>query len=148
LAIDESAYVEKAVSYFKGGYNCAQSVLLVMQDFWKVENALEPKVASGFGGGVGRVGSLCGALTGGIVAISLKYGTNNPVFEEREKAYSLVQKFYNGFKKNCGSVLCRDLIGYDLTKPEEMEDARSSNVFTDRCVHFIEKAVRLLINLE
>ncbi|MBE0520545.1 C_GCAxxG_C_C family protein [Candidatus Bathyarchaeota archaeon] len=146
--VDKSVYVEKAVSHFKEGYNCAQSVLLAMQKFWNVENPLEPKVASAFGGGIGRRGSLCGALTGGVIAIGLKYGTNKPIVEEREKAYSLALKFYNRFKKDCGGVLCRDLIGYDLTNPKEYEKARNSNVFMDKCVHFIEKAVEILIDLK
>lgn len=146
--VDKSVYVEKAVSHFKEGYNCAQSVLLTMQKFWNVENPLEPKVASAFGGGIGRRGSLCGALTGGVIAIGMRYGTNKPIVEEREKAYLLALKFYNRFKKDCGGVLCRDLIGYDLTNPKEYEKARNSNVFMDKCVHFIEKAVEILIDLK
>jgi len=136
-----------AVSYFEKGFNCAQSVLLTMQRFWKVKKPLEPKVASAFGGGVGRVGSVCGALTGGVIAIGLKYGTNNPSAEKREKAYSMARKFYTQFGKDCGSVLCRELIGYDLTNPEELEKARSSNVFKEKCNHFIEKAVEILFDL-
>ena len=141
-------YVEKAVLHFGEGYNCAQSVLLTMQKFWNVANPLEPKVASAFGGGIGRRGSLCGALTGGVIAIGLKYGTNKPLVKEREKAYSLALEFHNRFEKNCGSVLCRDLIGYDLTDPEEFEKARNSNVFNEKCIHFIEKAIEILITLK
>jgi C_GCAxxG_C_C family probable redox protein len=148
LMVDKSVYVEKAVSHFKEGYNCAQSVLFTMQKFWNVENPLDPKVASAFGGGIGRRGSLYGALTGGVIAIGLKYGTNKPIVEEREKAYSLALEFYNRFKKDCGGVLCRDLIGHDLTNPKELEKARNLNVFMDKCVHFIEKAVEILIDLK
>jgi len=119
-----------------------------MQKFWNVENPLEPKVASAFGGGIGRRGSLCGALTGGVIAIGLRYGTNKPIVEEREKAYTLALKFYTQFKENCGGVLCRDLIGFDLTNPDELAKARSSNVSMDKCVHFIEKAVEILIDLK
>jgi len=121
----------EAVSHFEEGFNCAQSVLLAMQRLWEVEKTLEPKVASAFGGGIGRVGSVCGALTGGVIAIGLKYGTNNPSAEEREKAYSLARKFYTQFRKECGSVSCRELIGYDLTDPKELEKARRSNVFKE-----------------
>ena len=148
MTVDKSIYVEKAASHFREGYNCAQSVLLTMQKFWNVANPLEPKVASAFGGGIGRRGSLCGALTGGVIAIGLKYGTNKPLVEEREKAYSLALEFYNRFKKNCGSVLCRDLIGYDLTDPEELEKARNSNVFNEKCIYFVEKAIEILTALK
>lgn len=112
-----------------------------------MENPLEPKVASAFKGGIGRRGSLCGALTGGVIAIGLRYGTNKPVFEESE-AYSLALEFHNRFKKGGGSVLCRDLIGYDLTNPEELESARDSDVFMNKCIYFIEKSVEILIDLK
>ena len=137
-----------AASHFKEGYNCAQSVLLAMQDFWVIEKPFEPKVASAFGGGIGRCGSLCGALTGGVIAVGLKYGSNNPVVEEREKAYSLASEFYNRFKMDLGSVLCRDLIGYDLANPEDLEKVRSSNVSMGKCIRFVEKAVEILIDLK
>jgi len=146
--VEKSVCVEKAVSHFKEGYNCAQSVLLAMQEFWNVKKALEPKVASAFGGGIGRGGSLCGALTGGVIAIGLRYGTNRPVVEEREKAYSLALEFYSRFEKGCGGVFCRDLVGYDLTDSEDLEKARNSNVFMERCVRFIERAVEILIDLK
>ncbi len=115
-----------------------------MQKFWNVKNTLKPKVASAFGGGIGRRGSLCGALTGGVIAIGLKYGTDNPSVEEREHAYSLALEFYNRFEKECGSVFCRDLIGYDLTSQKGLAEARSSNVFMEKCVHFIEKTIKIL----
>jgi len=137
----------EAVGFFQEGYNCAQSIVLAMQKFWKVEKPLEPKVASAFGGGIGRGGSICGALTGGVIAIGLKYGTNNPLAEEREKAYLLALKFFNQFRKDCGSVLCRELIGHNLANPKELEKARKAGVFREKCDKFIEKAVEALIDL-
>lgn len=148
MTVDKSIYAKKAVAHFKEGYNCAQSVLLAMQEYWNVEDPLEPKAASPFGGGIGRRGSLCGALTGGVIAIGSKYGTNIPALKEREKAYSLALKFYNQFMEKCGNVSCRDLTGYDLTNPEEYRKARNSNVFVDKCSQFIEKAVEILTDLE
>ena len=119
----KAVYMEKGASLFRQGYNCAQSVLLTMQDFWNEKKTLEPKIASAFGGGIGRRGSLCGALTGGVIAIGQRYGSNKPNPEERGKAYSLALKFYDGFQKEHSSVFCRDLIGYDLTDPKELKKA-------------------------
>ena len=143
----KAVYMEKAASLFRGGYNCAQSVLLAMQDFWNEKKTFEPKIASAFGGGIGGRGSLCGALTGGVIAIGQKYGSNKPIDKEREKAYFLALKFYDGFQKELGSVFCRDLIGYDLTDPKERKKAWDSNVFLNKCVNFVEKAVDILIDL-
>ena len=63
---------EKAVKSFLEDYNCAQSVLLTMFEYWNGENELIPKIATAFGGGIGRCGSVCGALTGGVMALGIK----------------------------------------------------------------------------
>ena len=139
---------EKAGAYFKQGYNCAQSVLLAMQEYYELKSELIPKIATAFGGGIGRCGSLCGALTGAIMAIGIKHGTNQPRREKLEEVYILAQKFHNEFAKEYGSPFCRELIGYDLTNPEELEKARKLNIFDKKCSHFVKKAVEILINLE
>ncbi len=143
-------YPEKAVSYFKQqGYNCAQSILLTMQEYYGIRRSrLIPKIATAFGGGIGKGGSLCGALTGAIIAIGLKHGTNTTILEEKEEAYKLALRFYGQFVKECGSPFCRELIGYDLTNPEEIERARKLNVRDEKCSYFVKKAVEILIGLE
>jgi len=138
---------EKAATRFLEGYNCAQSVLLTMFEHWNGENELIPKIATAFGGGIGRCGSVCGALTGGVMALGIKYGTNEPSLEKRLKAYELAQKFYKRFEKQHGSVLCRELIRYDLSVPEELEEARKARIFEEKCVNFVRKAVETLIEL-
>jgi len=144
-----SRFSEKAADYFKQDYNCAQSVLLTMQEYYGVrENKLIPKIATAFGGGIGRRGSLCGALTGAIIAIGLKHGTNTTILEEKEKAYKLARDVYDQFVKACGSPFCRELIGYDLTNPEELERMRKLNVRDEKCSYFVKKAVEILISLE
>ena len=142
-------FPEKAANHFKQGYNCAQSVLLAMQEYYDIpENELVPKVATPFGGGIGKLGSLCGALTGAAIAIGLKHGTNTTNLKNKEKSYTLAQKLYEQFAETCGSPFCRELIGYDLTKPEELEMMRKLNVRDRKCSHFVRKAVELLIGLE
>ena len=146
-----SQFSEKAANYFKQDYNCAQSVLLTMQEYYGIRrNRLIPKIATAFGGGIGRRGSLCGALTGAIMAIGLKHGINKPSLKgiEKEKAYEIALKFYDQFAKECGSPFCRELIGYDLTNLEELERLRKSNVREEKCSDFVKKAVEILIDLE
>jgi C_GCAxxG_C_C family probable redox protein len=144
-----SRFSEKARDYFKQDYNCAQSVLLAMQEYYGIRsNRLIPRIATAFGGGIGRRGSLCGALTGAIMAIGLKHGTDGTALVEKEKAYEIALKFYDRFVKEYGSPFCRELIGYDLTNPEELERLRKSNVREEKCSHFVENAVEMLIDLE
>jgi len=144
-----SQFAGKAADYFSRDYNCAQSVLLAMQEYYGIgRSRLVPRIATAFGGGIGRRGSLCGALTGAIMAIGLKHGTNKTVLIEKEKAYEIALKFYDQFAKECGSPFCRELIGYDLTSPEELEKMRKSNVRDEKCCGFVKKAVEILIGLE
>ena len=138
---------KKGVKYFREGYNCAQSVLLTMFEHWNDKNELIPKIATAFGGGVGRCGSLCGALTGGVMALGIKYGTNEPSLEKRLKTYELAHKFYKQFETQHGSVMCRELIGYDLSTPKELEKARKAKVFEEKCANFVRKAVETLAEL-
>jgi len=135
---------EKAVKRFREGYNCAQSVLLTMFEYWNGVNELVPKVATAFGGGIGRSGSVCGALTGSIMAIGTKYGTNEPSLEKRLEAYALARTVYKQFNERHGSVLCRELIGYDLSNPQELEKARNVKVFEEKCTNFIRTAIEIL----
>jgi len=138
---------EKAATLFKEDYNCAQSVLLTMFEHWNGKDEVIPKIATAFGGGIGRCGSVCGALTGGVMALGIKYGTNEPSLEKRLKAYELAQKFYKRFERQHGSVLCRELIGYDLSKPEELEEANKAKVFEEKCTNFVRKAVENLMEI-
>jgi C_GCAxxG_C_C family probable redox protein len=143
----EKELSEKAAAYFLKGYNCAQSVLLTMTEHWNIKSELVPKIATGFGGGIGRCGSVCGALAGGVMAIGAKDGTDEPSAGKRLKAYEKARRLYDKFKKQHGSVLCRDLIGYDLTNPEELAAARKAKVFEERCPVFVKTAVEALLEL-
>jgi C_GCAxxG_C_C family probable redox protein len=148
MSSPQAALPEKAAAHFKGGYNCAQSILLTMQEHYGIKSRIVPQIASAFGGGVGMCGSLCGALTGAIMALGLHYGTNEPGHEKRAKAYAMAQRFYDRFTNEFGSPFCRDLIGYDLTNPRNLEDARKVGVFETKCPRFVEKAVEILLSLE
>jgi C_GCAxxG_C_C family probable redox protein len=138
---------ERAIALFNEGHNCAQSVLLAMFEHWNGKSELIPKIATAFGGGIGRCGSVCGALTGGAMALGIRYGTNEPSLKKRLKSYNIAREFYKRFEKDHGSVLCRELIGYDLSKPEELKIANKSKVFEEKCTDFVKKAVEILTEL-
>jgi C_GCAxxG_C_C family probable redox protein len=138
---------EKAIRHFRDdGYNCSQSVLLTMAEHWKCKNELIPRVATAFGGGMGRCGSVCGALTGGLMAIGVKYGTNEPSAEKRSRAYELAETFYRQFEKQNRSVMCRELIGLDLSDAKQRKKAQEEHVF-EKCTVFVKSAVKILVAL-
>jgi C_GCAxxG_C_C family probable redox protein len=139
---------EEAVNHFLEGYNCAQSVLLTMFERENGENILVPKIASGFGAGIGRCGSICGALTGGVMVISSRHGTNEPLVEKRLRSYELSRALYTQFELRHGTVLCRELIHYDLSNPIEREKAHQARVFEEKCSNYIRTVVEILLKLD
>ncbi len=112
LVIDKSSLsLKKAVKTYQSGYNCAQTVLLTLYEQIEPDskNELIPKIAAGFGGGIGRCGSVCGALTGSLMAVGIKYGSNEAGAEKRAKAYAYAKKLYRQFEKQHGTVFCQRL---------------------------------------
>ncbi|MGB9713792.1 MAG: C-GCAxxG-C-C family protein [Candidatus Bathyarchaeales archaeon] len=146
--MDQKALLcEKAVKRFLEGYNCAQSVLSTMCEFWNIKSELVPKIATPFGGGIGLRGSVCGALTGGVMAIGIKHGANEPSAKKHLKAYELAGVVYTEFQKRHGTVLCRELIGYNLSDPKDLEKAGKAGVFEKKCVGFVKTMVEMLAEI-
>ena len=141
---------EKGVKNQQSGYNCAQSVLLTLYENIDPEakNELVPKVASAFGGGIGRCGSICGALTGSLMAVGIKYGSNESGAEKQAKAYANAKIRYEQFQKQNGSVLYRDLINYDLSNPEQAAKARQEKVFEKVFANLIRTSIINFLELE
>ena len=140
---------DQAAAYFRRGYNCAQSILLTMQQHYNIRpNPLIPKIATALGGGIGLCGNVCGAFTGATLAIGLRYGTNRPSHKSREKAYAQTQTLHEQFTKTFGTLLCRELIDYDLTNPVELEKARKLQIFDKKCAEIVKKTVEMLLNLD
>jgi C_GCAxxG_C_C family probable redox protein len=144
------ALAQKAVQHFESGYNCAQSVLLTLYEHLEPEGKSElvPKIAAGFGGGIGRCGSVCGALTGSIMAVGIKYAPNEVGVEKRAKAYANARTLYQQFEKQHGTVFCRNLIKYDLSNPKEAAKARQEKAFEKVCNQLIKSAVENFLALE
>ena len=112
------------------------------------KNEFIPKIAAGFGGGMGRCGSVCGALTGSLWAVGIKYGSNEAGTEKQAKACAYANKLFRQFEKQQGTVFCRDLIKYDLSNPEEVAKARQEKAFEKVCVNLIKAAVANFVELE
>ena len=139
--------VDKASSYFKSGYNCAESTLLaIARDALKIDSDLIPKIATGFGGGISRQGYVCGAASGAIMGLSLKHGRNSPE-ELRAHTYNPVVEFLKQFQKKFGSILCKELSGCDLSTIEGIRKFREKNVHKQACSHFVNGAIEIFMSL-
>ena len=141
---------EKAIKHYQSGYNCAESVLLALSEYIepKSENELIPKIAAGFGGGIGRCGSVCGALTGSIMAVGIKFASNDTAVEKRAKAYAYAKTLLKQFEGQNGTTLCRDLIKYDLSNPEEVAKFRQEGIPQKVCSKLIKVSIENFLALE
>jgi C_GCAxxG_C_C family probable redox protein len=139
---------EIARSLFDNEFNCAQSVFAAFAESANLDPHLATKIAAPFGAGIGRMGNTCGAVSGALMAIGLHFGNDDSQdTEAKEKAYLLARTFYERFTHENGSTLCRELIGYDVSQPEELDHAREAGVFSTRCPLLVEDAASILMEL-
>jgi C_GCAxxG_C_C family probable redox protein len=136
---------EEAVQYFQQGFSCSQAVAAALSGPLGLEREKALKISQAFGGGLARMGLTCGAVTGALMIIGLKYGRTRPEDDEaREKTYRLVREFYRRFQEIHGSTICRELIGVDLNTPEGHKQGEERAVFTELCPKFVSDAVTIL----
>ncbi|MBU2054840.1 MAG: C-GCAxxG-C-C family protein [Proteobacteria bacterium] len=137
--------IEKAVGCFGEGFNCSQAVLSTYSGEFGLERETALRAAAGMGGGMGGLGEVCGAVTGGMMAIGLKHGhTEAKDKETKAKTYGCVRDYAGRFRARNGSILCRDLLGCDISTPEGLEQARQKGLFTERCPRFVRDAAEIL----
>jgi C_GCAxxG_C_C family probable redox protein len=137
-------HVQKGVQLFNSGFNCAQAVLAAFSEDLGLDALTALKLGSGFGGGIGCSGEVCGAMTGAVMALGLKYGSGQVV--DKAAKYELYRKakmLADEFRLQCGSLYCRDLLGFDLSTPEGQAIAGQPGAF-ERCDGFVNIAAELL----
>jgi len=136
---------DEAKKQFEKGFLCAPAVLSTYSEQFGLEKALALKIACGFGAGIGRMGRTCGAVTGALMVIGLKYGQANLAdVESREKTYKLIKEFVDKFTALHGSIECKELIGYDLSDSGGIKLARERGVFTNKCPSFVYDSACIL----
>lgn len=127
------------------GYNCSQSVFASFCDFTGMELELALKLSSSFGGGIGRLREVCGALSGMLMAAGILYGYSVPGdYKVKSEHYRLVQELAGRFREECGSIICRELLGLDGAS-DPVSPQRTKEFFETRpCPKIIPIAARIL----
>lgn len=139
--------VEHAVSLFQKGYNCSQAVLAAWCEQFGLSKQTALKMAGGLGGGIGRTGEICGTLTGAILVLGLRYGTDAPNDKNtRYDLYRKTQDLMQRFKNHAGSLYCRQLLGFDMSTPEGLAASRKPGAF-EPCPQFVRIAAESLDTL-
>ncbi len=109
-----------------------------------IEEILALRLGTNFGGG-GRKGELCGAVAGALMVLGLRCGhCDSDNMDSKGKAYSISEKFMNRFIKKNGSVVCRELLGYDLCKEDELKIIKEENLFRTLCPVMVRSAAEIL----
>jgi C_GCAxxG_C_C family probable redox protein len=139
---------EDAASYFKEGFSCSQSVFSSYAPQLGLNRELALKIATSFGGGMARMGKTCGAVTGALMVIGLRWGRVRAQDEQiRDKNYGLVREFVKRFEARNGSIVCRELLDCDISTPEGLKFARDNKLFENVCPKFVRDASEIVAQL-
>ena len=141
-----SKHSERAVELFKQGYNCSQAVFAAFCDETGLDFETALKLSSSFGGGMGRLREVCGAVSGMFMVAGLKYGYNDPGdHASKAEHYKLIQALATQFKADNGSIICRDLLGLDKEPQSYIPDKRTQEYYKKRpCVELVRQAAQIM----
>lgn len=139
-------HAEKAKAYFEEGYNCAQAVTLAFAEEMGLDKAQAARLASSFGGGLGRLREVCGCVSGMALAAGAVYGYSDPKARgEKADHYALIQKLANGFKEKNGSIICRELLAGINNDTNPVPEERSEIYYKKRpCADLAYMAAEIL----
>jgi C_GCAxxG_C_C family probable redox protein len=135
-----------AVAKFLEGYNCAQSVIYSFCEELRIDENIALKTACGFGAGMGRKEEVCGAVTGGIMVIGLKYGRGkNDDRTATELTYAKTSELMDRFSEKHGTFICRKLLkGCELTTEEGQQYFKENDLLNTKCKLCVESVVDIL----
>jgi len=139
---------ETAVALFKQGFSCSQAILAAFAKDLGLDRATALRVASGFGGGMGRMGETCGAVTGAIMVLGLKHGSAAADDRQaKELTYARVQEFVRQFTGRHQTTRCKELLGLDISTAEGLSAAKEKNLFATQCPTYVKDAAEILERL-
>ena len=143
--------VNRAVDYFMQGYGCCQSVVAAFADLYGLDDTLAKKIAAGFGGGVGRMRMMCGAVSGIVMLVGLDCGqTEGSDSEGKSACYKVVQDLLAKSKAENGSVICAEILGiqgHEKAPNSYVASPRTAEYYKMRpCAAKVESAARIFAN--
>ena len=139
-------HAKRAQELFKEGYNCSQAVVCAFTDLTGLDEATSARLSSSFGGGMGRLREVCGAVSGVYMVLGILQGYSDPKEHDGKIAqYHIVQEIARRFKEKNGSIICRDLMKDVLAKPGNEPEERTPEFYATRpCLRLIGDAAAIL----
>ncbi len=142
--MNDMNHADKAVAYYGKHFNCSQGVFTAFATEMGMDEETALKLATNFGGGA-RKGELCGAVAGALMVLGLRCGhCDSEDAAGKAEAFRISEEFMNRFQARNGSVVCRELLGYDLTKADDMAIIRERNLFQTTCPDMVRSAAEIL----
>jgi C_GCAxxG_C_C family probable redox protein len=136
---------DTAVAVFSEGFSCSQAVFSAFSEELGLDRAAALKISTAFGGGMASMGLTCGAVTGALMVIGLKNGRTEAIdAAAKEKTYELAKEFVRRFSERHGFIVCRELLGVDISTPEGKERASEQGLFSTLCPRFVADAAEIL----
>jgi C_GCAxxG_C_C family probable redox protein len=139
---------DEAMITFQEGFNCSQAILSAFSGDFGLDPIMAYRVAAGFGGGMGHMGETCGAVTGAFMVIGLKYGmTVLDGSQSHRDAFAKVREFAEKFRAQNGSIVCRDLLGFDISDREAFREAKKNGIPQKICPKLVWNAAAIVEGL-
>ncbi len=137
--------VELAVSLFQKGFSCSQALLAAYGDRFGLEREVALRIAAGFGGGMGRMAGTCGAVTGAFMLIGLKHGgTTSEDRQAKARTHEAVREFAKRFISRHDSLICRELLGCDISTSEGSQLAKEKKLAATVCSGLVKDAAQIV----
>ena len=139
-------YVERTKDNFRQGYNCCQAVLLAYCDRYGIDKDLALKISCSFGGGMGRMKEVCGAVCAMAMIAGLETGNTDPRnIEANQDNYEMVRYLMNEFKKENGSIYCSELTSLEGNEVMTKVQERGGRYYKKKpCLEYLADAARIL----
>lgn len=133
MEIDVESRVRRAVDYFMAGYGCGQAVTAAFADLYGISEEVALRIGAGFGGGVGKMRMMCGAVSALVILAGLQSeGTAAPDHSSKAECYRLVQDVLGAFKQQNGSIVCAELLGIKPIEGDFTPAPRSGHYYASR----------------
>ena len=133
----------RGAELFLEGYNCAQAVAVAFSDVLNIDPSTAAKLASPFGGGMGRMREVCGTVSGMLMVIGQLYGYDRPDPAAQKKCYAIVQELAEKFRTQAGSIVCREILKNPPSDPTPTP--RTEEFYKQRpCVRMVMLATQIL----
>jgi|WetSurMetagenome_2_1015567.scaffolds.fasta_scaffold214646_2 C_GCAxxG_C_C family probable redox protein len=138
-------HYKEAVELFRSGHHCSQAIFAAFSEEYGISRDTALKIACPFGGGIGGFGRTCGALTGAIMVIGLRYGSSDPSDADAKTLSRMkTRKLIETFEKAHGSCNCNDLVGFDRSNMMGAELKARLPYFHSTCPKFLESVIVFL----